>query len=281
MEKIEPKSIYIVSTPIGNLEDISFRAIHILKHVNLILCEDTRVSKTLFRYYDIQTPYQSYHEHTSQNETLQIIEKIISGQSVAVISDAGTPLISDPGYELIQLASEYDIRLIPIGGASAVLNALVASKLPPYPFYFGGFFPKKESKQQELLIQIKSLEATIVFYEAPTRIKKSLNKMYQILGARKLTLARELTKKFETIYYGDLEDIEAMNIQEKGEYVILIHGIKYDEKPLDQEVFHQYKTLLKEGFKKNEAMKKIATDYKQSKNTVYAFLKTKGDQHAK
>jgi 16S rRNA (cytidine1402-2'-O)-methyltransferase len=281
MEKIEAKSIYIVSTPIGNLEDISFRAIHILKHVNLILCEDTRVSKTLFRYYDIQTPYQSYHEHTSQNETQQIIEKIISGQSVAIISDAGTPLISDPGYKLIQLASEYDIRLIPIGGASAVLNALVASKLPPYPFYFGGFFPKKESKQKDILMHIKFLEATIVFYEAPTRIKKTLYIMYQILGARQVTLARELTKKFETFYYGNLEDIEAMNIQEKGEYVILIHGEKHDEKPLDQEVFHQYETLLKEGFKKNEAMKKIANDYNQSRNTVYAFLKTKGDQHAK
>lgn len=281
MEKIEPKSIYIVSTPIGNLEDISFRAIHILKQVDLILCEDTRVSKTLFRYYDIQTPYQSYHEHTSQAETQLIIDKITSGQSVAIISDAGTPLISDPGYELIQLASENDIRLIPIGGASAVLNALVASKLPPYPFYFGGFFPKKESKQQDMLQHIKSLEATIIFYESPTRIKKTLKIMYQILGARSVTLARELTKKFETFYYGNLEDTEAMNIQEKGEYVILIHGVKYDEKPLDQEVFHKYEKLLKEGFNKNEAMKMIAHEYKQSKNTVYAFLKTKGDNHAK
>lgn len=278
MEKIEPKSLYIISTPIGNLEDITFRAVYILKHVDLILCEDTRVSKTLFNYYDIQTPYQSYHEHTLDKDMELIINKLNEGFSVALISDAGTPLISDPGYELIKKAAQYSIRLIPIGGSSALLHALVASKLPPYPFYFGGFFPRKQSKQESLLESLVELDATIIFYESPLRVKKTLLMLMQVLGDRQVTLARELTKKFETFYYSTLKNIEAMDIHEKGEYVILIHGIQHDEKPLDKDVYTLYDFLISEGKNKNEAMKIIAQKYHQSKNAVYAFLKTKGVQ---
>ena len=276
MEKIEKQSLYIVSTPIGNLEDITFRAIYILKNVDLILCEDTRVSKTLFRYYDIQTKYQSYHEHTQEKAQQLIIEKIKQGVTVALISDAGTPLISDPGYELIKHATDHRIRLIPIGGSSALLHAIVASQLPPYPFYFGGFFPRKQTKQEELLESLKTLDATLIFYEAPLRVKKSLSILFQVLGDRHVTLARELTKKFETFYYTTLKNVDSMDIQEKGEYVILIHGFKNEEKPLDKDVFTIYETLISQGIHKNEAMKMIGKKYQQSKNSVYAYMKTKG-----
>ena len=277
MEKIEKNSLYIVSTPIGNLEDITYRAVHVLKHVDLILCEDTRVSKTLFRYYDIQTPYQSYHDHSTDKDIEDIIDRIQQGASIALISDAGTPLISDPGYELIKKTSLYNIRLIPIGGSSAILHALVASQLPPYPFYFGGFFPRKESKQEALLTSLLELEATLIFYEAPLRVKKTLSVMYRILGNRKVTLARELTKKFETFYYTNLNNFEAIDIQEKGEYVILIHGFEQEEKALDNSIYSYYDNLIKQGIPKNDAMKMIAKTFKQSKNAVYAYLKTKGD----
>ncbi len=277
MEKIEKNSLYIVSTPIGNLEDITYRAVHVLKHVDLILCEDTRVSKTLFRYYDIQTPYQSYHDHSSDKDIEDIIVRLQQGASIALISDAGTPLISDPGYELIKKTSLYNIRLIPIGGSSAILHALVASQLPPYPFYFGGFFPRKQSKQASLLTSLLELEATLIFYEAPLRVKNTLRMMYQVLGNRKVTLARELTKKFETFYYTNLNNFEAIDIQEKGEYVILIHGFEQEEKALDNSIFSYYDNLIKQGIPKNDAMKMIAKTFKQSKNAVYAYLKTKGD----
>ena len=277
MENIEKNILYIVSTPIGNLEDITYRAVHVLKHVDLILCEDTRVSKTLFRYYDIQTPYQSYHDHSTDKDIEDIIVRIQQGASIALISDAGTPLISDPGYELIKKTSLYNIRLIPIGGSSAILHALVASQLPPYPFYFGGFFPRKQTKQESLLTSLLELEATLIFYEAPLRVKNTLRMMYQVLGNRKVTLARELTKKFETFYYTNLNNFEAIDIQEKGEYVILIHGFEQEEKALDHTIFSYYDNLIKQGIPKNDAMKMIAKTFKQSKNAVYAYLKTKGD----
>jgi 16S rRNA (cytidine1402-2'-O)-methyltransferase len=276
MEKIEKQSLYIVSTPIGNLEDITFRAIYILKNVDLILCEDTRVSKTLFRYYDIQTAYQSYHEHTQDKDVSLIIEKIKQGLTVALISDAGTPLISDPGYELIKHASKHQVRLIPIGGSSAVLHALVASQLPPYPFYFGGFFPRKQAKQEALLESLIELDATLIFYEAPLRVKKTLSVLFEVLGDRQVTLARELTKKFETFYYINLNNFNSIDIQEKGEYVILIHGFQNEEKPLDQDVFSMYESFISQGIHKNDAMKMIGKKYHQSKNTVYAYIKTKG-----
>lgn len=218
--------LYIVATPIGNLEDITFRAVRTLREVNLIAAEDTRRTRKLLNAYEISTPLISLHEHNEKEKSLLIISKIKSGMSVAYVTDAGTPCISDPGYYLVKLVHAENLRVIPVPGGSAVITALSASGFPADNFIFCGFLPVKESKRRKILEELKEEEKTVVFYESPARHLAALQDMYDVLGDREIVIAREMTKMFEEIKYGKISGFLNNRAQgkTKGEFTIILKG---------------------------------------------------------
>jgi len=221
-----PGVLYIVSTPIGNLADMSSRAIEILKKVDLILSEDTRVTGRLLAHYQIQTARTSYHDHSEKIKAPGIVDELLAGKSVALVSDAGTPLISDPGYTLVNMAIDRGIEIVPIPGPSSILAALVSSGFPADRFCFEGYAPRTEGKLRRFFASIAREDRTIVFFETPHRVIKCLRIMHEVLGNREIFVGRELTKKFEEKLRGKAADIleilEARSI--KGEFVILIRA---------------------------------------------------------
>jgi 16S rRNA (cytidine1402-2'-O)-methyltransferase len=225
LESIEKGALYLVSTPIGNLGDITYRAVHILKNVDLIAAEDTRTSRVLLTHYQIQTPMRSYHSYNIKAETPKLIAHLTRGNSLALISDAGTPGISDPGYNLVQACTLAGLRIIPIPGASALLAALVASGLASHQFAFEGFLPLKKGRKTRIEF-LKNESRTIVLYESPHRIQKTVQEICDVFGQRPCVMARELTKKFEQYFRGQLADLrnylKANPV--KGEIVLLIAG---------------------------------------------------------
>jgi 16S rRNA (cytidine1402-2'-O)-methyltransferase len=196
--------LYLVPTPIGNLEDMSFRAVRILKEADLIAAEDTRNTKKLCNYFEIQTPVVSYHEHNKEASGEKLIHKIKDGMKIALVSDAGMPAISDPGYELVEAAISEKVTVVPLPGANAALPALIASGLICQPFYFFGFLNRSKREKKTELESLKKQTGTLVFYESPHRLKETLSSMYEILGNRKAAICRELTKKFEEFIRGTL-----------------------------------------------------------------------------
>lgn len=221
--------LYIVATPIGNLSDITARAIDTLKSVDIIACEDTRTSAKLLNYFNITTPTIAYHEHNADSQTERLIDKLLGGQSLALISDAGTPLVSDPGFRLVKAAHEHGITVVPIVGACAMIGALSAAGLASDKFSFIGFLPAKSHGRQKTLEAWQNRTETLIFYEAPHRIIDSLADMVAVFGAhREATLCRELTKTFETIKklpLGELLDfVKNDSNQQKGEIVLVVAG---------------------------------------------------------
>jgi len=219
--------LFIVATPIGNLKDITYRAIEILKNVDIVLAEDTRHSKKLFAHFEISTPLKAFHEHNEREKTKSIISDLNSGISIALISDAGTPLISDPGYFLVSHAKKEGIEVVPIPGPSAIITALSASGLASNSFSFFGFLPPKKIARIKYLQNKTALNETIIFYESPKRILATLTDMLEVFGTeRKVCLAKELTKSFETIRTDKIEHLieylTADLAHQKGEFVILI-----------------------------------------------------------
>ena len=225
MEDIVPGALYLVSTPIGNLNDITFRALHILKSVSFVAAEDTRVSRILFDKYDIRNKLISFHSHNQKSQAPQIISRLKGGESVALISDAGTPGISDPAYWLVQGCKNENIRIIPIPGASALLPALITSGLPTNKFVFEGFLPLKKGRKTRIR-DLAAEDRTIVIYESPYRVIKTLKELAESWGERKCSIARELTKKFEEILTGTFSDllVHFESHPPRGEFVIVIEG---------------------------------------------------------
>lgn len=223
----EPGNLFICATPIGNLEDLTFRARRILQEVDLIAAEDTRQTKKLLDYYQINTPQTSYHKFNIRSKTDYLIKILKEGKSLALVSDAGVPGISDPGYEIIREAITQNIKVIPIPGASALISALVVSGLPTKNFIFFGFLPKKPGKRRKVLKGLTDLEATIIIYESPYRIVKCLKDIKEVMGERFVVIARELTKKFEEVMRGKVSELldEWENRPRKGEMVLLIEGL--------------------------------------------------------
>jgi 16S rRNA (cytidine1402-2'-O)-methyltransferase len=223
---VEPGVLYLVSTPIGNLEDITLRALRVLKEVDLVASEDTRHTGILLKHYDLQKRLISYHDFNKKRKAPFLIKYLKANQSVAVTSDAGTPGISDPGYYLVQLAIQENIKVVSIPGASAFLSALVVSGLPTDRFVFEGFLPAKPGKRRKRLKELQEEERTLIFYESPHRFAKMMDDLSEILGERRVVVARELTKKFEEILRGTPEDIrqsfEGRKI--KGELVVSVEG---------------------------------------------------------
>jgi 16S rRNA (cytidine1402-2'-O)-methyltransferase len=219
-------TLYIVSTPIGNLADITLRALEVLKKVDLIAAEDTRHTKKLLNYYDIHTPLTSYFEHNELQKSEIIIKELTSGKNVALVSDSGTPTISDPGYRIVRRCVEAGINPTPIPGASAFLAAAVASAMPLNNFAFEGFLPQKEGKRRRRFQELKAEPRTLIFYESPHRLVKFLKAALDIFGDREAVIARELTKKFEEFFRGKLSEAlsKYQSNQPRGEFTIIIEG---------------------------------------------------------
>ena len=270
--------LYLVPTPIGNLEDMSFRAIRILKEADIIAAEDTRNTKKLCNYFEIDTPIISYHEHNKRNSGKQVIERLENGQTVALVSDAGMPTISDPGYELVQDALAKRIPVIPLPGANAALTALIASGLNPQPFYFYGFLERSQKQKKRELETLKNITATMVMYESPHRLKDSLQAMLAILGNRKIVLCRELTKKYEEFIRGSIEDALrwAQDNEIRGEFCLIIEGA--DEAEVTSEAAwweglsieeHVNHYIEEKQLPTKEAIKQVAKDRGSQKREIY------------
>lgn len=226
--------LFVVATPIGNLEDMTFRAVQVLKSVSLIAAEDTRQSISLMKYYQIETPLTACHDHNESHKTQSLIEKLLAGEDIALISDAGTPLISDPGFKLVRAAQQNNIRVIPVVGACAAIAGLSAVGLPSDKFSFQGFLASKASQRQKQLEQLKNETQTLIFYEAPHRIVECLKDMVAIFGEQRLAgFAREITKTFETIKQLSLGEllafVESDSNQQKGEIVLIVDGAELQE----------------------------------------------------
>ncbi|PXA72609.1 16S rRNA (cytidine(1402)-2'-O)-methyltransferase [Vibrio sp. 11986-1-5] len=272
----EGATLYIVPTPIGNLGDITQRALDVLAQVDIIAAEDTRHTGKLLAHFNIQTKTFALHDHNEQHKAQALVDKLLSGQSIALVSDAGTPLISDPGYHLVNQCRQAGVKVVPLPGACAVITALSASGLPSDRFSFEGFLPAKSKGRKDKFLEIAKVERTCIFYESPHRINESLQDMLEILGPdRQVVLARELTKTFETIQGLPLgELIEWINQDEnrkRGEMVLLIHGSREESnQALPEEALRSLSILSKElPLKKAAAL--AAEIYNVKKNALYKW----------
>lgn len=263
--------LYLVATPIGNLEDITLRAIKILKEVDIIAAEDTRHSLKLLNHLQISKPLISYHRHNEDIKTDGLIEKLLNGKNIALITDAGTPAISDPGEMIVKKAIESNIEIIPIPGACALINALICSGLNTKEFVFYGFLPTNKKLRKNKFEELKKESKTMIIYEAPHKIITTLNDIYKNLGNVNIVLAKELTKIHESFIRGCVIEIIEKMTDIKGEMIILIEGnsISIDEKKEDLSVDEQYELYKKQGLTKNEIIKKIAKNLGVSKNEIY------------
>jgi 16S rRNA (cytidine1402-2'-O)-methyltransferase len=264
-------TLYLVATPIGNLEDITYRAVRTLRDADLIACEDTRHTRKLLDHYGIARPLVSYHEHNEAVRSEDLVAKIQAGASVALVSDAGMPLISDPGYRVVHAAIQAGIPVVPVPGPSALLSALVASGLPTDAFNFMGFLPAKSGQRERLLEEIREETATLIFYEAPHRIVEALADIEKILGERPVVVARELTKLHEEILRGTAGEVRsslAARSAVKGEITLLIG--KALAPPAEtisiEDAVDEY---VRGGMGRMEAMKKVARERRISKRDVY------------
>lgn len=270
--------IYLVATPIGNLEDITLRALRILKEVDLIAAEDTRHTLGLLNHFEISKPLISYYKQNEKTKSEVLIQKALEGQNIAVVSDAGTPGISDPGEEIVKKAIENNIEIVPIPGACAFVNALIASGLNTREFCFIGFLSAVKKEKKEKLEEIKYETKTIILYEAPHKLKDTLELILEVLGDRNIVLAKEITKIHEEYIRDTVSNIVDRIDQIKGEFVILIEGSKESKKDIQQNQINEktleehYKMYEDQGFEKKDIIKKIAKDRNVSKNEIYQYF---------
>lgn len=275
-------SLYLVATPIGNLEDMTFRAIRTLRECDIIAAEDTRQTRKLLTHFDIQTKQLfSYHEHNKAASGPEIIRYIIEGKNVALVSDAGLPAISDPGTDLVRLAIAEGIPVIPIPGANAALSALIASGLPTDRFTFIGFLPRERKDVMEQLQGLGAASGTLIFYESPHRVKRTLELLKEGLGDRKMTLARELTKRYEEFVRGTVTECQEWLEEHPplGEYCIVVEGASYEDELREQNAWWQELSLEEhvaryeqQGLGRKDAMKRTANDRGVSKRDIYNSL---------
>lgn len=274
-------TLYLIATPIGNLEDMTYRAVRLLGEVDLIAAEDTRNSIKLLNHFDIRTPMTSYHEHNKYEKAQVLVQKLLQDTDIAVITDAGTPGISDPGEELVKQCFEAGVRVVPVPGACAAVNALVASGQPTRRFAFEAFLPSDKKERQAVLEELKTETRTIVIYEAPHRLRKTLQEIYVVLGQRQITVCREITKKHETFWKTTLQEAMDYYAEEepKGECILVIRGVSREELQQDlqsrweaMQIEEHLELYMQQGVEKKEAMKLVAKDRGISKRDVYAAL---------
>ncbi len=270
--------LYLVATPIGNLEDITLRALRILKEVDIIAAEDTRHTLKLLNHFEISKPLISYYKQNESTRSVEFVEKLKSGKSIAIVSDAGTPGISDPGEQIVKCAIENNIEIVPIPGACALVNGLIGSGMATREFCFLGFLSAVKKERKEKLEEIKYETKTLIFYEAPHKLKKTLQDMVEILGDRNIVLARELTKIHEEFIRGKISEIIEKLEDVKGEFVVIVEGNcetkkESEIKNLNNGTFEeQYEFYQNQGFTKKEIVKQIAKDRGVSKNEIYQYF---------
>lgn len=268
--------LYIVATPIGNLEDITLRALRVLKEVDLIAAEDTRQTLKLLNHYEINKPLISYHRHNEETKSEILIEKLRNGENIALVSDAGTPGICDPGEEVIKKAIEDNIEVIPIPGVCAMINALIVSGISTKEFEFLGFLPLNKKLRRQKLKEIENSSKTIIIYEAPHKMKTTLGDLKEILKDRKIVLARELTKIHEEFIRKSIDELLSEIDTIKGEMILIIEGNKIDTeecKNFDEiSLEDHYKLYEEKGLNKKEIIKQIAKDRNVNKNEIYMYF---------
>ena len=270
-----PGTLYLVATPIGNLADITHRALQVLSDVDLIACEDTRHTHKLLNHYGINTKTISYHEHNEQQRATELIDRLKQGTNVAVVSDAGTPSISDPGFRLVRAAIENEIVVVPVPGPSALISALIAAGLPTDEFFFAGFLPSRTNARRTRLSELQSIPGTLIFYEAPHRLAATLKDAYEILGEREAVVARELTKLHEEIRRGLLSKL-ATDYEEKtdirGEIVVLIDRNVLDLPKQSESIAALVDQFERDGMDHRAALKKAARELGLSRAAAYRKL---------
>lgn len=264
-------TLYLVATPIGNLDELTPRALQILNEVDVIAAEDTRNTMKLLSHFGIKTRLMAHHMHNEQASAKGLIDLLDQGKSIALVSDAGYPLVSDPGKVLAEMVIENGYPLVPVSGASAVLNALVASGITPQPFLFYGFLKSSEKDRVRELMDLKYYPQTLIFYEAPHRITKTLTSCLEVLGNRKMCLARELTKKHEEFIRGTISEILEISDELKGEMVLVIEGGKEtkEESLTAVDINQKIDDYMEAGLSTKEAIKKVAKEYGLSRNDLY------------
>ena len=270
--------LYLIATPIGNLEDITLRALRILKEVDIIAAEDTRHTLKLLNHFEISKPLISYYKQIENEKSEVLIDKLLEGKNIGLVSDAGTIGISDPGEVIVRRAIENNIEIVPIPGACAFVNALITSGLNTRNFKFIGFLPVNKTEKKEILKNIKYETSTLIFYEAPHKLKNTLSTIYEEFGDREGCLAKEITKIHEKFIRGKLSDILEELDEPKGEFVIILEGNDKSEHEIDMENLKEktleehYKFYEEKGFEKKEIIKKIAKDRNVSKNEIYKYF---------
>lgn len=279
-------TLYLIATPIGNLEDMTYRAVRLLGEVDLIAAEDTRNSIKLLNHFDIKTPMTSYHEHNKYEKAQVLVGKLLEGMNIAVITDAGTPGISDPGEEITKQCYEAGIKVVPVPGACAAINALVASGQATRRFAFEAFLPMDKKERQIVLSELAKETRTMVVYEAPHRLKRTIQELLDVLGDRSVTICRELTKKHETFRKTTLKEAQAFYESEepKGECILVIEGLSWET--VEKEAQRKWEVMsieehlqmyMEQGVEKKEAMKLVAKDRGISKREVYAASVREGN----
>ncbi|MEH2265730.1 16S rRNA (cytidine(1402)-2'-O)-methyltransferase [Nostoc sp.] len=258
----KPGTLYVVGTPIGNLEDITFRAVRILQTVDIIAAEDTRHTGKLLQHFQVKTPQVSYHEHNRTSRIPELLEHLINNKAIALVSDAGMPGISDPGYELVKACIEAGIPVVPIPGASAAITALSASGLPTNRFVFEGFLPPKTQQRQEHLESLQTESRTMIFYESPHRLRDTLQDLAEVWGSdRQIVLGRELTKLYEEFWRGTIAEAIAHYSQREpqGEYTLVVAGIPASQPQLtENELKAELKQLISQGISRSQASRQLA-----------------------
>lgn len=261
-------TLYLISTPIGNLDDITYRSVKILNDVDVIFSEDTRVTLNLLNYLGINKKLIALHEHNEDMAKEKVLEYLKSGNNIALVTDRGTPIISDPGYKTVKYITDNNYNVVALPGPTAFVPALITSGLAPQPFLFYGFLDSKDSLKRSELERLSDEEETIIFYEAPHRIIRTLNMMLDIFGDRNISISREISKKFETIYRGKISDVINI-IPEKGEFVIIVEGVK--DKIVDNNITIKdaVDNYIRTGFDVMTSIKKVAKDRNVPKNVIY------------
>ena len=270
-------TLYLIPTPIGNMDDLTYRSVEVLKMVDVIFCEDTRETGKLLKYLNISKPLIANHEHNEVNNKDKLLSYLDSGKNVGLVSDRGTPVISDPGFEVARFAIEAGYNVVGLPGANALIPALIMSGISPKPFMFYGFLNSKSSKRKKELEQIKGYNTTLIFYEAPHRIHEMLVDIKEIMGGeRKVAIAREITKKFEEVYRGTVDEIINQDIELKGELVIILEGQKSNYE-YEMSVIEHINLYIDEGYSSKDAIKLVAKERNMKKSEVYdEYIKSKG-----
>lgn len=265
----EENGVYLIPTPIGNLDDLSYRIVETLKMVDVIFSEDTRVTSELLRYLNIKKTLISNHQYNENENKEKLLNYLKEGKNIGIVTDRGTPIISDPGYILTKYAIECSYKVVALPGPTAFVPALISSGIDPQPFYFHGFLNSKDSKKREELENLKTLKAALIFYESPHRIMHTLQLILEVMGDRQISISREISKKFETIYRGKVSQIFDKIKDQKGEMVIILDKNREKNSYENLSIIEHVNLYIKEGNNKKDAMKLVAKDRNISKSEIY------------